>query len=275
MDLEALSSIESFTGTVLIITAAVCLAAVFVAWYTVRTRIRWSQVILGIFSYLLVMILENVIGSVCSSMNIQETGMSYAIYLILSVVISREIIRFAVIQFGLCPRFSDTDSAVGLGIGMAGFYLLICCAYYFNCYSAVEAYLSDPTEFFLSSGSDSQEAYNLLLAIAGQDSWEFIFTALNRVFYLVREISLCVLAWYGLTSGKMRRCLFLVPILHLICVIPDSLYAADLFDNSYISNILTCLLSAGTAAIAAFTYNRTEDQAAHYEFEKLKARRRR
>ena len=67
MDLQALSGIEGFTATSLLITSGICLAAVFVAWYTVRGRIQLSQVILGVFSYLLVMLLESVLSLVSAS----------------------------------------------------------------------------------------------------------------------------------------------------------------------------------------------------------------
>ena len=50
MDFQALSGLEGFTATSLLITAGICLVAIFVAWYTVRTRIQMSQVIRGLFS---------------------------------------------------------------------------------------------------------------------------------------------------------------------------------------------------------------------------------
>lgn len=78
---------------VLLITAGICLVAIFVAWYTVRTRIQMSQVILGLFSYVLVLLLENVFSMAGVSMQVPKSGMIYALYLTLSVVVGREIIR--------------------------------------------------------------------------------------------------------------------------------------------------------------------------------------
>ncbi len=54
--------IPGFTVTCLLITSIICIVAVLVAWYTVRSRVKFSQIILGAFSYVLVMLLENVPG---------------------------------------------------------------------------------------------------------------------------------------------------------------------------------------------------------------------
>ena len=117
MDLQALSGIEGFTATSLLITSAVCLVAVFVAWYTVRTRIQLSQVILGVFSYLLVMVLENVFAMLGVNMGLPQVGAVYGLYLTLSIVVGRELIRAVSIKYVLQLRFDGTDSAIGFGLG--------------------------------------------------------------------------------------------------------------------------------------------------------------
>lgn len=275
-DLEALSSIESFTSTALLVTAAICLLAIFVAWYTVRSRIQLSQVILGIFGYVLVMMLQNVFAGLWNTDTTEAAGMIYGIYMILYVVISREVIRFLMIKFGLVERFRDTDAAIGFGLGMAGFYLFTCAAYYFNLYTTVRTFLEVGGEAFLiSTGTDAQEAYDLLLTIGTQTGWQYIFTGLNRAFFLVRELALSVLVWYGLTDTKMRRLLIVAPVMHLIAMIPEGMYAASVLKDSYVMNLLTYALTGGIAFVAAKCYNEKEEQVTHFKVEKLRARKRR
>ena len=62
--------ITAFARTSLMITAAMCLLAVFVAWYTVRDRVKLSQIILGLFCYVLVMLLQNVLETLGYSMGL-------------------------------------------------------------------------------------------------------------------------------------------------------------------------------------------------------------
>lgn len=273
-DLDALSSIESFTSTALLMTAAICLLAIFVAWYTVRSRIQLSQVILGIFGYVLVMLLENIFSTAWGDKPIN--GAAYAIYIALSIVVSREAIRILLMKFALVDRFRDTDAAIGFGLGLAGFYLFTCAAYYFNLYTTVNEYLSSGAEtFFYSVGADGQQAYDLLVTIGAQSGWQYLFTGVNRAFFLVREIALSVLVWYGLTDEKMRRLLIVAPVMHLIAMIPEGLFSASLMDSSYLKDVLTYILSGGIAFVAAQCYNKKEEQVTHFKVEKLRARKRR
>lgn len=268
-------TIESFTITALLATAAICLLAVLVAWYTVRNRIQFSQIILGVFAYVLVIMLENVFNMLQVTAGIPATGITYALFLMLSVVISRELVRFAVIKFGLLDRFHDTDAALGFAIGFAGFYLGVCAAYYYNLYTAANEFVKNGAEAFaINAGEELESAVALLETVNAQTGWQFIFTGVNRAFFLVRELALSVLMWYGLKEEKMRRCLILVPVLHLIAMIPDSLFGAGLMESSYVKDVLTYLLSAGIIAIGAMTYNKKENQVAHFKVEKLRTRKR-
>ncbi len=275
MDFEALSGLNGFTETTLIVTAAICLAAVFVAWYTVRGRIQLSQVILGVFSYVVVMVLQNIFSVLRAYMRLPETGVLLGVYLAVSIVLSRELVRFFAMKYALVDRFDSTDTAIGFGLGFGGLYLLTCAFYYFSCYTTVNQFLSTGTEtFFANAGAESEEAYALLQNLAGQSGWQYVMTGVNRVFFLVREISLSVLMWYGLTKGTMRRCLLLVPAVHLLAMLPDCMYDASVLGNSYVKDVLTYVLSAGIAFLAAKTYNANEDPVAHYQVEKLRARKR-
>ena len=276
MDLQALSTIEGFTATSLLLTAAICLLAIFVAWYTVRSRIQVSQIIVGIFAFVLVMMLENIFSVAWNPNTMPTTGPVYALYLMLSIVLSREVVRFIVMKFGLKDRFSDTDAAIGFGLGFAGFYLFTCASYYFSLYSTVNEFLKSGADaFFAAAGPDAMEGYNVLLEAGSQTGWQYLFTGVNRAFFLVREIALSVLIWYGLSDEKMRRLLIVAPVLHLVAMIPEGLFGASLMANSFVKDILTYILSGGIAFVAAKTYNAREDQVAHFKVEKLKARRRR
>lgn len=276
MDLQAINSIESFTLTALLITAAICLLAVLISWYTVRGRIQVSQIILGVFAYVLVMLLENIFSVAWNPGKMPTTGAAYAIYLVLTIVISREVIRFLMMKFGLVDRFRDTDSAIGFALGFAGLYILTCAFYYFNLYTTLNEYFSNGAEaFFANAGPDSEEAYELLITITEQSGWEYVFIGLNRAVYMVREIALSVLMWYGLTKEKSRRLLIVVPVMHIIAMLPDCLYSASLINSPYVKDVVTIILSAGIAFVAANAYNKSEDQVAHFQVEKLRARKRR
>ena len=275
MNIQALPAIESFTITALLATAAICLVAVLIAWYTVRSRIQTSQIILGLFAYVLVMMLESVFSVASASAGIPTSGIVYALYTTLSIVLSREMVRFIVMKFGLVDRFHDTDSALGFALGFAGLYLFVCASYYFNLYTAAKEVASNGVEAFLNNaGTDQEEAYSLLETITAQGGWAYIFTGINRAFYLVRELALSVLCWYGLRETGMRRCLILVPVLHFVAMLPDGLYGAGMIDNLYVKDVVTFLLSGGIAFLASRVYNKKEDQVAHFKVEKLRARKR-
>lgn len=275
MDFQAIS-FDSFTSNALLITAAICLLAILVSWYTVRGRIQLSQVILGLFAFVLVMMLENIFSVAWDPAKMPTTGAVYAIYLVLSIVVSREVIRIVVMKFGLVDRFNDTDAAIGFALGFAGLYLFTCAAYYFNLYTAVREFLSSGAEaFVVNSGSDAQEAYNLLVTIGEQTGWQYIFTGVNRAFYMVREIALSVLVWYGITNEKNWFWLIVAPLMHLVAMLPDCMFNAGMFGNSYAKDVVTFLISGGIAFVASRAYNQNEDQVAHFEVEKLRARKRR
>ncbi len=268
--------IPAFTATALLITAAVCLLAILVAWYTIRSRIQLSQVILGVFTYVLVMMLENIFSVAWNPDTMPTEGLVYALYLTLTIVLSREVLRFVVMKFVLVDRFNDTDAALGFGLGLAGFYLFTCAAYYFNLYTAANELLTNGAEsFFANAGTDQNEAYELLVTISQQTGWQYVFTGVNRAFFLVRELALSVLVWYGITDEKLRRLLITAPVMHLIAMIPEGLYSASLLGNVYAKDILTFILTGGIAFVAAKLYNKRENQVAHFKVEKLRTRRRR
>lgn len=275
MDFQAIS-FDSFTSNALLITAAICLLAILVSWYTVRGRIQVSQIILGLFAFVLVMMLENIFSVAWDPAKMPTTGGVYAIYLVLSIVVSREVIRIVVMKFGLVDRFNDTDAAIGFALGFAGLYLFTCAAYYFNLYTAVREFLSSGAEaFVVNFGSDAEEAYNLLVTIGEQTGWQYIFTGVNRAFYMVREIALSVLIWYGITDEKKRFWLLAAPLMHLVAMLPDCMFNASMFHNSYVKDVVTFILSGAIAFVASRVYNKTEDQVAHFQVEKLRARKRR
>jgi uncharacterized membrane protein YhfC len=267
--------IESFSSTCLLVTAAICLAAVLVAWYTVRGRIQLSQVILGVFAYMLVLMLGNIFDTMAVSGGVPQTGLVYGVYVVVSVVAAREIIRFLAVKFGLAGRSRDTDCAIGFALGFGGMYLLACAAYYFNCYTTASEFLKSGLDSFLvSAGDDSEEALSLLQLIAQQEPMEFVAIGVNRVFYLVREISLTVLLWYAIQDPKRKYNYALVLGLHLLAMVPEGLYQAGRLENSYAMVIATCVITAGIAFLAARQYNASEDQVAHFQVEKLRARKR-
>ncbi len=267
--------IESFTVTSLVVTAAMCVAALLVAWYTVRDRIHLSQIILGVFSYILVMLLENVLDLMSVNLGLPQEGLAYGVYMALSVVVARELVRFVAMRYGVRGNFNNTDAAIGFALGFAGVYLGVCAAYYFNCYTVASEFTKSGLETFLANaGTDSEEALSLLEQIAAQNGWQFVFTGVNRVFYLVREIALSVLLWYALADDGKRWYLALVPLLHLAAMVPDALFQAGLMESSYVRDVLTCLISGGIAFVAARQYNAREDQVSHFKVERLRARRR-
>lgn len=267
--------IESFTITGLLVAAVLCIVAVLVAWYTVRGRIQLSQIILGVFCYLLVMLLENVFNTLASMAGLGSTGWAYGLYVALSVVIARELVRFVGLRYGVKGNFDSTDAAIGFAIGFAGTYLCVCAAYYFNCYTTASEFVkSGAYEFWVNAGENAEEAEELLNVIAGQNGWQFIFTGVNRVFFLVREIALSVLLWYAMADDGKKLFYGLVPLMHLLAMLPDGLFQAEVLTNSYVKDVLTCLLSGGIAFLAAREYNAKEDLVSHFKVEKLRTRRR-
>lgn len=268
--------IESLTVTCLMVTAAMCLLAVLVAWYTVRDRIQLSQIILGLFSYVLVMLLENIFDLVSLNLGLPQTGLAHGLYVVFSVVAARELIRFGAMKYGVRGSFQKTDAAIGFAIGFGGLYLCVCGAYYFNCYTVASEFLKTGMDSFVAnSGSDTQEALELLQTIAQQGPWEFVATGVNRVFFLVREIALCVLLWYAMAQDGKKIFYVWIPLMHCLAVLPDGLFQAGILTNGYVRDGITCLVSAGIAFLAARQYNAREDQVSHFKVEHLYAKRRR
>ena len=276
MNIELLSGINGFFSTCVAVTAAICLLAVLIAWYTIRHRIAMSQVILGMFSYMLAMLVENVFNMVQGSAGIPESGFTTLLYLIVSVVVSRELVRLLMMKYTLVTHFDNADSALGFALGFAGFYLLVCAVYYFEIFSAVNEYLKTGTDaFFASAGTEAESAYEFLLQSTEMTGAQYIMVGLSRAFFLVRELGLCVLLWYAMKEERMRLWLVLVPLLSAAAYLPDRLYTAGMLTDQMVRDIATYVLSAGIIAIAAVAYNRREDQVAHFKVEKLRARRRR
>ena len=123
--------------------------------------------------------------------------------------------------------------------------------------------------FVANTGSDAEEALTLLKSIAAQSGWQFVFTGVNRVMFLVREIALCVLIWYALTR-EQKQYYLLVPLMSLAAFLPDGLYQAEVLTSSYAKDLITVAVSAGIAFLAARQY-----QVAHFQIERLRARKRR
>ena len=264
-------SIPGFTITCLLITAIICIVAVLAGWYTMRGRIKFSQIILGAFAYVLVMLLQNLLSIL--GQGFSQNGLGYALYIALYMAASRECIRYLAMRFGVRTRFDDTDASVGFALGFAGLYLLICGAYYFNCYTVATEYVKTGMDaFVVNAGKNSAEALDLLNLIAGQGPWQFIFTGISRVLFLIREIALCVLLWYAMTSEDRRIYYLIVPLMSFIAFLPDGLYQAEMLKNSYIRDIAACLVSALTAVPAARLYNAREDQVSHFRVERLRTR---
>lgn len=267
--------IDSFTTTSLVVTAAMCLLAVLVAWYTVRDRIQFSQIIVGVFCYILADLLGNVFDTVAVSAGMSAVGLTYGLYIVLSVVVTRELIRYLGLRYGIQNNFNTTDAAIGFAIGFAGAYLCICAAYYFNCYSTVREFVKNGAEaFWANAGDTAEEAQDLLVMISGQSGWQFVMTGLNRVFFLVREVALSVLLWYAMSEGGNKMWFGLIPLMHVLAMVPDGLYQAEILTNTYVKDALTCAVSGGIAFLAARQYNAKEDLVAHFKVEKLRARRR-
>ena len=265
--------IPAFTVTCLMVTAIVCVVSVFVAWYTVRSRVKFSQIILGAFCYVLVMVLENLLGLL--PIHLPDSGFGLSLYTAVSVVLARELIRYPAMELGVRRYFDSADAALGFALGFGGVYLLICGAYYFNCYTAASEFVRDADAFLINAGADSDEALRLLETISSQNGWQFIATGLNRVFYLVREMALCLILWYAMAEQSNRLFLILVPVLHLIAMLPEGLYQGGILASSYIKDGATIVISAAIAFLASRQYNAHEDQVAHFQVEHLRARKRR
>lgn len=267
--------IESFTVTCLMVTAALCVLAVLAAWYTMRGRIQLSQIILGIFSYIVVMLLENVFDLLALNLGLTQSGLPHGLYIVFSVVIARELIRFVAMKYGVMGSFDKTDAAIGFAIGFGGVYLCVCGAYYFNCYTIASEYLKTGMDALMeNAGADSEEALSLLQIIAGQNAWEFITTGINRVFFLVREIALSVLLWYAMQEDGNKMFFLWIPLMHFAAMLPDGLYQGEVLTNPYVRDGATCVITAGIAFLAARMYNAREDQVSHFKMERLRARRR-
>ena len=268
--------IPAFTVTSLLLTAAICLVAVLAAVYTLRRRIKPSQVILGLFCYVLVLLLQSVLSLLMLNLGVPDSGMACAVSVTAQAVISLGAIRYLGLRFGIKSNFDSADAALGFAVGFAGLYLLACALNYFSSYAMASEYVKTGAEAFaLSAGEDAPEMLSTLEEIAGRSGWAYLLLGVNRVFFLVRELAFCVMLWYAMEEDGNRAFLLLVPLMHCLIELPDGLYQAGMLQSSYIKDGVIILLSAAAAFLASRQYNRQEDQVAHFRIEKLRARRRR
>ena len=274
-DISALSGIQTFTVNALLIVAIFCIAAVFTVWYTCRTQIRFSQIIVGAFGYLIWIFLYSILSSSAAA---SLSGIGYACFYVFLTAVTIELVRYCITKYVLISRFHLADAAVGYALGFAGLYLLASCAvYYFSCYTTAHSYLSNGAEAFFASLTDEEasSAYELLADLSSRSGFQILLTGVNRVFYLLRNVFLSILVWYGMTDGKQRHWLYLVPLLHVIAILPDGLYSAGLIEDSIVSDLAVCVLSGIPIALGAIQYRKHENATAHYQPEKLRTRRHR
>ena len=129
----------------------------------------------------------------------------------------------------------------------------------------------------LANAATPEEAASIeamLTGLANANSWEQIFSCINRLFYLIQCMSVAVLCWYACTQKDIKVLLFAI-LGHSLVRLPYGLYTAGLLTDFRAEELVTYVLSLGFGLLAVQYYNRLEGGKFKFKGDRLAVRRRR
>lgn len=272
-------TIPALTKNLIGLNALICFLLILVVWAYLFGRVKFSQALLGAFCCVILMLIENLIDSfaLVDGSFITSHSVLYALYLAAFVALLRAAVQYGVIHFQLSKRFSDADAALGFAIGFAALELIVGGISNLTTYTLCVTCNSEGLASILANAASPEEAASLeamLTNLSQANSWDQIFSCINRLFYLVQCMSVAVLCWYAVTEHK-PSILLLAMLGHTLVRLPYGFYTAGLLSRFRVEELLTYALSIGFGLLAMLYYNRMEGDKFKFKGDRLSARTRR
>ena len=272
-------TIPALTKNLIGLNALICFLLVIVVWAYLFGRVKFSQALLGAFSCVALMLVENLLDSfaLAEGSPIVANAVIHTVYIAAFVAILRAGVQYGLIHFQLARRFDGADAALGFAIGFAALELIVGGISNLTTYTLCVTCNNEGLASILANAATPEEAAALetmLTGLAAANSWDQIFSCINRLFYLIQCMSVAVLCWYASTQ-KDLKVLLLAMLGHSIVRLPYGLYTAGLLTNFRLEELLTYALSLGFGLLAVQYYNRLEGGKFKFKGDRLSTRFRR
>ncbi len=272
-------TIPALTKNLIGLNAIICFILVIVVWAYLFGRVRFSQALLGAFTCIILMLVENLVDSfvLAEGSPIVANAVLYAVYLAAFVAVIRPMAQFAVIKLQLSRRFDSIDAALGFAIGFAALELIVGGISNLTTYTLCTTCNSDGLASILANASGPEEAdalEQMLTTLANANSWDQAFSGINRIFYLIQCMSVAVMAWYAATQSDAKVLLWAI-LGYTVVRLPYGLYTAGLLTSFRLEELLTYALSIGFGLWAVQYYNKLEAHKFKFKGDRLSVRHRR
>ena len=272
-------TIPALTKNLIGLNSLICFLLVLVVWAYLFGRVKFSQALLGAFSCVVLMLVENLIDSfaLADGSAIVANAVVHTVYIAAFVALLRAAVQYGVIRFQLSKRFDSADAALGFAIGFAALELIVGGISNLTTYTLCVTCNNEGLASILANAATSEEAASIeamLTGLANANSWEQIFSCINRLFYLIQCMSVAVLCWYACTQKDIKVLLFAI-LGHSLVRLPYGLYTAGLLTDFRAEELVTYVLSLGFGLLAVQYYNRLEGGKFKFKGDRLAVRRRR
>lgn len=272
-------TIPALTKNLIGLNSLICFLLVLVVWAYLFGRVKFSQALLGAFSCVVLMLVENLIDSfaLADGSAIVANAVVHTVYIAAFVALLRAAVQYGVIRFQLSKRFDSADAALGFAIGFAALELIVGGISNLTTYTLCVTCNNEGLASILANAATPEEAASIeamLTGLANANSWEQIFSCINRLFYLIQCMSVAVLCWYACTQKDIKVLLFAI-LGHSLVRLPYGLYTAGLLTDFRAEELVTYVLSLGFGLLAVQYYNRLEGGKFKFKGDRLAVRRRR
>ncbi len=269
--------IPSGTVTCLAISGALCAALPFIIWIYMWGRVRFVQAVFGFLFSCMVVLLESLADkTLAGDGSLLSCGLPYAVYLACSLALLQALGLFGT-SLCLKSKYSSADAAVGISVGFALMELFVGAVSNVTSY-ALALYCSNNGIDAMTAAVEPENLQSMLdqlSVIAATPATQYLLGGFNRIAYTIQIICIGTMGWFAACNFSRIWALALAFVLQAICRLPYGLYEAGLLTSLMQEEVITYLLTAVFAAVAAVVYNRFEPKTYKFKAEKLRARRRR
>ena len=269
-------TIPSLTASFIGLNALICFITVIVVWAYLFGRVKFSQALLGAFCCFVMMLVENLLDSfaLAEGSFIVRNAALYTVYMAAAVAILRALMTYGVSRTVLTRRFDSVDAAVGFAIGFAAIELIAGGISNLTTYTLCQTCNKEGLSSILAEVSSPEEAElieNTLRHLAEANSWEQVFSCVNRIFYLVQCVCVAVMCWFAV-ERKQTAVLGLAMLCHAVVRLPYGLYTAGLLTDFRTEELATYLLTIGFGYLASRYYNQLEGGKFRFKGDRLSVR---
>ncbi len=273
-------TVSSLSSTFMGFTAFVCIASPFLFWLVVREKVQFRQALIGLLTYFLfVIILKSSVDSIvlADGQPILTNRLQYVLYVVCVSALFEEVSKFAIFKLYMKNKYDRSTAAVGFGIGFAAYssiYVGIMAISNFALALTVQNYGIE--NVIAESSPESAEELRIILeAMCTANPWGYFMEGINKLFFIIQQISLSVLVWYAATRDDSQYLLPGALVLHAAISVPVALYQFDGSLGIIRAEIIYCIMVTAVALFAYWIFKKKEP--VYYDFKpnRLQAKRRR